>query len=458
MDDESLRSRFEAAAPPAAPGDAQLAAIQVRAQRLRSRRSRQAVLGGVAALVLIAAGALVAARGPKHTTNVDITAPTTSSSPSSNSSAPETTVVDSTVEPTTVAVTEPPPLVPPPFGDGGGKLLYTSPSDSARQGLSAASGNGTENGPLPLPAGVTDVSGPQWSPDRSKIAFAAGSNGIWVMSANGSGARHLTVAFDMSPVWSPDGASILVRRVGDPQQLVIVSAASGAEVASAVADAGGYWAPDSSGVAFVDHVTGPGAQQHPGNVFVLPRNGGAPAQLTHDADSSASIYYYTSAWEPNGRVTYARYAGTGAGTFTSLADGSDVIQLSDRAATVAWSPSRLAALSGSRSEVSIVTDHGAIVASISATDASAAWSPDGSALAVAAVDRLSFVRPNGSTITTINGLSLAGAGWSPDGQLFAGIQDLGPEGGELVVASIDGATATIGPYSGLMCCGVWVDW
>jgi dipeptidyl aminopeptidase/acylaminoacyl peptidase len=462
MDDESLRAHLHAAGPLASPDDAQLAAIRVRAERLHRLRNRQAALGVVVALALIAAGSLVALRGHESKTKVEISSPTTSSSPTGNSAAPETTVVESTTETTATesapAVAESPTTALPPFGDGGGKLLYTSASDTARQGLSATNGNGTENAPIPLPDGVSDVSGPQWSPDRSKIAFASGTSGIWIMSASGTGARQLTTAFDMQPVWSPDGASIAVRRLGDTSQIVIVSVASGQELATAVSDQSAVWAPDSSAVAFIDHATGQGSQQHQGDVYVLARSGGTPVQITNDADTVAPVNYFLSDWEPNGRLTYGRYAATGAGTFTARADGSDVVQLIGEASVVRWSRKLLAAVNAGRNEVRIVTDHGATVASVAAPDAGMLWSPDGSTLAIAATDGLSFVRSNGSTIARVDGFSITAASWSPDGQLLAGIQNVGPEGGDLVVVSIDGITTTIGPYSGLMCCGVWVDW
>ena len=49
-----------------------------------------------------------------------------------------------------------------------------------------------------------------YSPDGSRIAFTVteGANtDIWMMSADGSGARQLTreAAIDVSPTWSPDG-------------------------------------------------------------------------------------------------------------------------------------------------------------------------------------------------------------------------------------------------------------
>ncbi|TDB84671.1 hypothetical protein E1266_36465, partial [Actinomadura sp. 7K534] len=58
---------------------------------------------------------------------------------------------------------------------------------------------------------------PEWSPDGSKIAFTRGSpehSSIWVMNADGSGARAVTTGGrdDMDPAWSADGNWICYAR------------------------------------------------------------------------------------------------------------------------------------------------------------------------------------------------------------------------------------------------------
>jgi TolB protein len=62
---------------------------------------------------------------------------------------------------------------------------------------------------------------PVWSPDGRKILFEH-RHDIWVMNADGSGRRNLTLsvsqpfAIDEGPVWSPDGRKILfVSNRGD---------------------------------------------------------------------------------------------------------------------------------------------------------------------------------------------------------------------------------------------------
>ncbi|MGZ8800651.1 MAG: hypothetical protein ACXWXF_11880 [Aeromicrobium sp.] len=55
---------------------------------------------------------------------------------------------------------------------------------------------------------------PSWSPVGSRLAFIPKVNDvfdIYVSDADGSRARNLTndAAFDTSPIWSPDGETVL---------------------------------------------------------------------------------------------------------------------------------------------------------------------------------------------------------------------------------------------------------
>jgi Tol biopolymer transport system component len=53
---------------------------------------------------------------------------------------------------------------------------------------------------------------PAWSPDGRRLAFARGGE-IWVMNADGSGARSLGVG-GQEPAWSPDGRKLVFTRRG----------------------------------------------------------------------------------------------------------------------------------------------------------------------------------------------------------------------------------------------------
>ena len=59
---------------------------------------------------------------------------------------------------------------------------------------------------------------PRWSPDGRRIAFisdAGGGDNVWVMNADGSGARAVTkedYRLLYTPTWSPDGQYIAARK------------------------------------------------------------------------------------------------------------------------------------------------------------------------------------------------------------------------------------------------------
>ena len=92
--------------------------------------------------------------------------------------------------------------------------------------------NGSGNHPLTkltTAAGMVDPFDLSWSPDGNKIAFASfraldGSDAvntnltrnIWIVNADGSGARPMTkntavVAHNVRPIWSPDGSRIALE-------------------------------------------------------------------------------------------------------------------------------------------------------------------------------------------------------------------------------------------------------
>lgn len=114
---------------------------------------------------------------------------------------------------------------------------------------------GTPGRPMP----VLDVT-PAWSPDGSRIAFASNRSGgdftLWVMNADGSGARELTPAgqqADVFPTWSPDGQTLAFqRRSPSAVRIGLIPAAGGNPgffefTGSAYAPA---WSPDGSRIAF----------------------------------------------------------------------------------------------------------------------------------------------------------------------------------------------------------------
>jgi len=109
---------------------------------------------------------------------------------------------------------------------------------------------------------------PAWSPDGQWLAFTQsrgtagpGRGSIWIMRADGSEKRQVTVhpgnGFDLNPSWSPDGQRIAFQRGG----IAIVSVATGQvsylDLPGVAAQPS--WSPDGRHIAFAWRPSEPGS-------------------------------------------------------------------------------------------------------------------------------------------------------------------------------------------------------
>lgn len=106
---------------------------------------------------------------------------------------------------------------------------------------------------------------PSFSPDGARIAFTAyrsGGAAIWVMNADGSGARQLTTlgAYgDYFPTWSPDGRSIAFQRIDFVSSAIGIVPAEGGAARLLPLPGRAYspaWAPDGDRIAVALDVGG----------------------------------------------------------------------------------------------------------------------------------------------------------------------------------------------------------
>jgi len=153
---------------------------------------------------------------------------------------------------------------------------------------------------------------PKWSPDGRWITYddsplvdtdPAFRTSIWVMRANGSGARQLTRgAFDVEPVFSPDGTRVAFGRItgvnadGVQQEALYVMNADGSqprEIAPAsLGVAHPDWSPDGRWIAFT---TEPGG---PESVLAVHPDG---RHLRTVRAATADMQFYKPIWSPDGR-------------------------------------------------------------------------------------------------------------------------------------------------------------
>ena len=176
-------------------------------------------------------------------------------------------------------------------------------------------------------------SGPEFSPDGRRIAFVH-QQAVWVMGADGSGRRQLTVdPLRASAVtWSPDGGRLaFIGDVGVASGLFVMNAdgsdpvfIDGDRVSEEAA-----WSPDGSAIAAASLASGGG---DPGVDLVAP-DGGSRRRV-------ASGEWTGLDWAPDaGRLAMARDAGEEASDiWTVNADGGGLRRLRASATRPVWSP------------------------------------------------------------------------------------------------------------------------
>jgi Tol biopolymer transport system component/DNA-binding winged helix-turn-helix (wHTH) protein len=133
-------------------------------------------------------------------------------------------------------------------------------------------------------------SGPQFSPDGSKIAFESTRSGayeIWMCRSDGTGVVQLTL-FNSStgtPRWSPDGQQIAFdSRAPGNTDIFVVDSQGGSprrltsEPSSEVVPS---WSRDGRWIYFASDRTG----RH--EVWKMPSTGGSPVQVTHHGGFAA---------------------------------------------------------------------------------------------------------------------------------------------------------------------------
>ncbi len=118
--------------------------------------------------------------------------------------------------------------------------------------------NGTAQTQLTFDGDSLLSSGPDWSPDGTKIAFVSGGipGDIYVMNADGTGRTRLTTdpLEDNAPTWSHDGSQIAFhRRSATTSEIWIINADGSGE--TQLTSCGGQafdpdWSPDGSQIAF----------------------------------------------------------------------------------------------------------------------------------------------------------------------------------------------------------------
>ena len=227
----------------------------------------------------------------------------------------------------------------------------------------------------------------RWSPDGSKLAFLSGSYGVGrlqVVNADGSDVRTLGDGQVAAIAWSPDGQRLLYEDAEQGGVWVIGADGSGARQLAA----SGHpteWSPDGKWIALFD---GPEGASW---ISRVPVDGGQAKAMTHDGDDVSPT------WSPEGsQIAFTSSRDGNLEIYLVAADGSNRRRLTDDPAPddlARWSPdgSQLVYVSYrdgadplsigiGNAEVSLLdVDSGATrnLSENPAWDGDPAWSPDG---------------------------------------------------------------------------------
>jgi Tol biopolymer transport system component len=265
-----------------------------------------------------------------------------------------------------------------------------------------------------LTALQADAVGAAWSPDGSKIAFesfraldgsdAVSANAVlnvWVMKNDGSGATPLTRltavnAHSFGPVWSPDGSKIAFAAlraldgsdaVGTENIWIINADATGAAplsklTASAATSSGPAWSPDGSKIAFLSaralDGSNAGNTNNTSNIWVMKSDGTGALPLTKLTANGALSFF--SVWSPDG--------GKIAFLSERALDGSDAENI--------FGTENIWVMKADGSAVAPLTK----LTAFNARTGSPVWSPDGSKIAFDSQRAL-----DGSDAANINSVS-----------------------------------------------------
>ena len=225
----------------------------------------------------------------------------------------------------------------PSWSPDGQRIVFARPNKGIY--VVAADGAGLHR----LASGPDDY--PAWSPDGKRIAFTTDS-GLWIMDADGSHKRRLTVDSnwdDLGPAWSPGGDLIAFTRFTDSGRDVRVIApdgtggrrlahSTGAVIDPNVAiDVAPAWSPDGTRVAF----------------DVASRSGVSSIGMVGGDGSGLQVYRHTHdgdfhpSWSPDGKalvVTSWLAKGEGVGLLLLSTVGPPRIVIRGYNTTPAWRP------------------------------------------------------------------------------------------------------------------------
>jgi Tol biopolymer transport system component/formylglycine-generating enzyme required for sulfatase activity len=339
---------------------------------------------------------------PTHTPVISTATPTdtpfpptatptfTPASPTPTPVPPTNTPMPIPPTPIPTSTDTPVPPTPTPIG-GGGRIAFHSNRDdpdpdhcSPNCNYEIYVMNADGSGVTRLTNNPAHEAIPSWSPDSTRIAYTAESDGnleIYVMNADGSGVTRLTNnrAYEAEPSWAPDGTHIVYTAESDGNLEIYVMNADGSGQTrltnKPAADAEPSWSPDGTPIAFASNRDGGGAE-----IYVMNADGSGQTRLTNPP--SRDVF---PSWSPDGtRIVFQSERDGNWEIYVMNADGSGQTNLTNNPAADAkpsWSPdgSRIAFYSDrdGNAEIYVMNADGSGQTRLTnnpAVDASPSWS------------------------------------------------------------------------------------
>lgn len=211
-----------------------------------------------------------------------------------------------------------------------GRSLLFNGSGSGRGGAGVYTIRVDGGGLHRLVRGLAPV---EWSPDLKRVLLVDAKGAVYVANADGTGRKRLADRTYFTGAWSPDGKSILLKKLGKNGSIIyVVDARTGSlrllTKAASFVDSS-TWSPDGKKVAFASD--GNPDNNVLGGVETINADGTGLFQVTHDLEGQP-------VWSPDGTTLAVRALN---GIDVTSAAGGRIAQLTTPPAPIqqmAWSP------------------------------------------------------------------------------------------------------------------------